>query len=226
VGYPDHSLSRRHFLVLGAGLASSAVVVASTQGRAAAAPAESAAVWTGSTSANGWPIIGSSQAVVLEGTDCYLATAVGAPSVILGHVARRFSYEIDTLRPDDISSWTADPAVTADFESNYLSGTAIAIRPGNYPLGVSNCYYANELIVVRDILAECEGVVRWGGDENIPKECHFQIDAGPNDSRVTALASKISNWSITPGKGAGTIDPFLPQRRRAADAMENRQAND
>lgn len=78
-------------------------------------------------------------------------------------------------------------------------------------------------MVVRDILADCEGVVRWGGDEEVPKESHFQIDVGPTDARLKAVAAKVGGWADSPGLGAGTGDAFDPDRRRATRRSERRQ---
>src|SRR5690606_26733482 len=127
------------------------------------------------------------------------------------------------IRDGDVTGHTSDRNIATAFESNYLSGTAIAIRPDSYPLGAKDGLFPHELVVVRDILAECDGIVRWGGDEPTPKESHFQIDVGPEDQRLRVLAAKISQWDRTPGKGAGSVDAFLPSRRRVARDMEQRQ---
>ena len=39
----------------------------------------------------------------------------------------------------------------------------MAGRPSHYPVGAQSALHPYELAVVRDVLAECEGVVRWGG---------------------------------------------------------------
>lgn len=86
-------------------------------------------------------------------------------------------------RTSSPSSSTASSAAQPH-ESNYSSETAIAIRPNTYPLGISGGLFPHELIVIRDILAEYDGVVRWGGDERVPKESHFQVDVPPGDARI------------------------------------------
>ncbi|WP_346620961.1 hypothetical protein [Blastococcus montanus] len=218
------ALSRRRFLVAGAGVLTAAVV-ASAPGLAAAAPPAGPRPWTRGRSANGWPVLGTVDAVPIEGSDLTVRVAGGDVALILTHVARRFHYDIDGLRVGDLTGHASTREVTEDYESNYLSGTAIAIRAGGYPLGASGNLYPNELIVVRDILAECDGVVRWGGDERVPKESHFQIDRGPNDKRVRQLADKIRSWEHKPSQGAGTVDPFSVGRREAARDMERQQTD-
>jgi hypothetical protein len=83
-------------------------------------------------------------------------------STVLLHVARRFACEVDMLRPGDLQGHTTDRKVGTAFESYYLSGTAVAIRPLHYPLGadVENTGMNEaERIVVADILVDCGGVV-------------------------------------------------------------------
>lgn len=146
-------------------------------------------------------------------------------ATVLVHVARRFHYEIGDLTTGDICSYITNRVVVAPFESNYLSGTAIAIRPGYYPAGSAGNLFPTELVVVRDILAECEGVVRWGGDDrSCPKESHFQIDVPPNDPALKRVAAKIAGWNAKPGRGAGVlIDPLTTERRGAAATLGRRQ---
>ncbi|GII92219.1 hypothetical protein [Sinosporangium siamense] len=80
-------------------------------------------------------------------------------------------------------------------------------------------------MILRDILAECDGVVRWGGDFKVPKESHFQIDVPPGDKRLDALANRISGWNSTPGEGAGAVDPFTSKRLQAARVMKRKQSS-
>jgi hypothetical protein len=144
---------------------------------------------------------------------------------VLLHVARRFHYEIGTLKAGDITGYTTDTVVSAPFETNYRSGTAIAIRPAMYPAGAENCLFPHEIAIVRDILAECEGVVRWGGDDKkTPKEGHFQIDVKPRDAALDRVVRKIAGWGEEPGKGAGVqADPFAIDRRRVAQDLAESQ---
>ncbi|MEU0071299.1 hypothetical protein ABZ027_17390 [Streptomyces sp. NPDC006332] len=140
-------------------------------------------------------------------------------ATVLVHVARRFAYEIGMLRAGDLRGHTTDRTVAASFESNCLSGTAMVIRPMHYPLGadVENTGMSEtERIVVADILADCEGLVAWGGDLKPVKQSHFHIDVKPGDPRLKRLAARIRGQNDTPGEGAGAIDAFAPARRRLA----------
>ena len=223
-------LSRRQVLVgismLSGGLGAGFVQPAS----ASAAPGQTglaARRWAGRTTQNGWPVIGGAQVTsrVVEGSDVRMALRSGDVETVLLHVVRRFHYEIDTLKSGDIHGYTTDRTLVAPFESNYLSGTAIAIRARAYPTGSAGNLFPLELLVVRDILAECDGVVRWGGDDkDFPKEGHIQIDLPPSADQLKRVAAKIRSWQARPDRGAGTaVDPLAATRRAAAVAMERRQ---
>ncbi|WP_405899597.1 hypothetical protein OG242_20795 [Streptomyces sp. NBC_00727] len=182
--------------------------------------------WNRPTSANGWPVVGQATRQRVEGTvKVEVSLLAGEVSTVLLYVARRFAYEIDILHPGDLLGHTTDRAVGATFESNHLSGTALAVRPLFYPLGAQpgTGMTERERTVVEDILADCAGVVAWGGELSPVKESHFHIDVRPGDARLERLARSITGWHATPGKGAGAIDAFAPDRlRRARKARSER----
>ena len=59
--------------------------------------------------------------------------------------------------------------------------------------------------MIRDILAECGGVVAWGGDLERPNEAHWQIDVAPGDPALERLATRLVGWEDRPGLGAGLL---------------------
>lgn len=200
-------LSRRN--VLGAALFTAGGVFL---GGAPALGAERPATgfdWTGTFSANGWPVIGTAPTFRVEGSNQSVNLADGDPATILLHVARRFNYEICTIPPGELDGHTSKTSVSQRYESNYLSGSAVTIRGAIYPLGAKDSFYSNELKVIRDIISEMEGVVSWGGDEAVPKESHFQLALPPGHERVVSVANRIRGWDKAPGNvGAGTINAF------------------
>ncbi|MFJ3824746.1 hypothetical protein [Streptomyces nodosus] len=213
------SVTRRRVLGLGIG-AGAAITLATAGPVQAAAPAADEHQWRRPRSANGWPVLDDATRYRVEGTDVEVSLAKGDAATVLLYVARRFAYEIDMLRPGDVQGHTLQHTVRADFESNYLSGTAIAIRPLFYPLGAQQGTGLSDLerVVIADILADCQDVVGWGGHEKQVKESHFQIDVRPGDPGLARLARRIRGEGAVPGSGAGSIDPFLPDRRRKAAA--------
>ncbi|MBA8827295.1 hypothetical protein FHX42_004679 [Saccharopolyspora lacisalsi] len=214
---PARSLSRRRLLAVGAGVAGGAALWTSGLDSVAHAASRPAAesepgTWTGGRSANGWPVIDDRARIrasptaghVIEGSNASVTVLAGDAAVVLLHVARRFHYEVEELEDGDVVGHSTSRTIAAPYESNYLSGTAIAVRPGEYPAGVGEALFPGQLVTVRDILADCEGVVRWGGKEKTPKAGHFQIDVAPGSEHLREVADKIRQWNRSPGRGAGT----------------------
>jgi len=229
-------VSRRSVL-LGATVAAAAVGVetlmpmpagAATPRRVARADLLNPA-FTGGHSPNGWPVNtapdagGSVWTRPVPGTGAQAQVAIGAAEAILFHVIRRFHYEIGALGPGDIVGFRKAAGLRGA-QLNHASGSAVDILPGHYPVGVRGGFFPHQVAVVRDILAECEGVVSWGGDLATPEEGHFQIDLPPADRRVVRLAAKLREWRTTPGRAPGAArDPQDPGRRAAALRLERRQ---
>ncbi len=74
------------------------------------------------------------------------------------------------------------------------------------------------------ILADLQGVVRWGGDTESPKESVFFIDVPPGSAKLALVAETLRQWNITPGKGAGTQNIEDPKRIKAAKKLASMQA--
>ncbi|MFJ4782813.1 hypothetical protein [Streptomyces sp. NPDC088794] len=188
-------------------------------------------ILTGRPSANGWEMEkeidtgGSIWTCEIEGTRGPLTVAVRAGDVetILIHVIRRFHYEIDSLgaqgEPKPVEGWVP-PSDVRDSrlpESSQASGTVVVIRPDSYPPGARGAFTAAQQLIIRDILADTEGLVRWGGDDRRPYEGLFYLAVRPGDPRLVSVAAKIRSWDETPGRGAGVlVDMTQPSRRRRA----------
>ncbi|MEU1270237.1 hypothetical protein [Streptomyces sp. NPDC005799] len=222
-------LSRRRFIGATSSAAAAAMLInVGDAGTAVAATGQSPEphAWKGRKSRNGWPVLAQAPSHRIEGSGQEVRLAGGDASVILLHVARRFHYEIDSLRAGDVHGWTAHADGTEPYESNYASGSALAIRPLCYPSGSKGNFYPNELVVVRDILSELDGTVAWGGDFEAAKESHFELTLRPGHPRLKGVARKIQGWQAGPGNhGAGATDAFDPRRRKAARAFERRTAS-
>lgn len=186
-------------------------------------------ILTGRSSANRWEMqkaVDAGGDIVtrpVPGTGLDIAVRTGDVGTVLVHVIRRFHYEIDALglpgEPRPIEGWVA-PSTVRDSrlpQSNQASGTAVVIRPNSYPPGVRGGYTAGQQLVIRDIIADTEGVVRWGGDDRRPYEGLFYLTVRPGDARLERVAAKIRAWDETPGSGAGAVpDVTDPSRRRRA----------
>ncbi|MFA3878747.1 hypothetical protein ABS735_34745 [Streptomyces sp. MMCC 100] len=183
---------------------------------------QAATTWRGPRSANGWKILAQTESHPIEGSGRSVHLAGGEAATLLLHVARRFHCEIDQLRADDVTGHRTSRTVRRPHEPNYLSGTAIAIRPYAYPLGVRGGLYPHELVVVRDILAELDGAVAWGGDFDTPQEPHVEVALAPARPKVRGVSRKLRTWRDTPGLRAGTVNAFEPGRREDVKAFARR----
>ncbi|MGC9665365.1 hypothetical protein ACNTMW_02280 [Planosporangium sp. 12N6] len=185
--------------------------------------------WTRDVSANGWRI--DPKAITtyrVEGSRASVALRQGHPAAVLLHIARRWHYEIaalDTGEGGGIAGHTTQRAVGADFESNYLSGTALALHPTAYPLGGSERLWPQHEAIVRDILADCDGTVVWGGDLSPAKASHFQLVARPGDKTLARVADRLDTSRQTRFRSqtAGMVaDPATPERRAKAAGTRRR----
>lgn len=179
-------------------------------------------------SANGWTIEKQANHVStvwtrpVAGTGLTVDIRIGDVEAILLHVIRRFHYEAEQIQTVDLAGWREMSSLREGLpESNLASGTAVQIRPGASAKGG---LFPMQELVLRDILAECEGVVRWGGDDSKVDESLFYIDAGPNDVRVRKLGDQLREWGVTPGEGAGVeVNVLSPSRRSRADRLARMQ---
>jgi hypothetical protein len=180
------------------------------------------------SSSNGWPIQANTDldsqvwTRTVAGTGLSVPVWIGDPEVILLHVVRRFHYEVEEIQRADLVGWAPVGEVRKDLpESNLASGTAIRIRPGSRAKGG---FFPLQELALRDILADCEGLVRWGGDDAQVDESLFYIAVGPNDRRVQKAANRFRGYETTPGDGAGIKVDFLAKPRRSrADALARAQ---
>lgn len=184
---------------------------------------------TGRPSANQWEMqkaVDAGGDIVtrpVPGTGLKVSVRQGDVETVLVHVIRRFHYEIDALglreEPRPVEGWVA-PSKVRDAglpESNQASGTAVVIRPDSYPPGVRGGFTGGQHLIIRDIMADTGGVVRWGGEDRRPYEGLFYLTVRPGDPRLTQVATRIRTWDETPGLGAGVlVDPAQPSRRRRA----------
>lgn len=179
------------------------------------------------TTPNGWPVVTPSavRQVTVQGSDARVAVLPGAVATVLLYVLRRYHYEVDPLGAADVVGHLSTSPGRADFEANHLSGTAVTVHPGRHPVGAARTLFPLQLLKVRDILAECGGVVRWGGDDrDHPAEGFFQIDVPVGDPALPQFAARIAGWDASPGQGAGSpVDLLNPTRRLLATRLEHRQ---
>ncbi|GAA2560136.1 hypothetical protein GCM10010435_34290 [Winogradskya consettensis] len=148
----------------------------------------------------------------VEGTDATVQLLPGPAATVFLYAARRFHYEIDTLHAGDLVGST----------------DALDLRPGWYAPGVTGGLLPYQVTVIRDIIAECDGLLAWGGDAAVPQEGRFTLTVAPGNARLRALAGRLSgslSGSLTRGRrsarvGAGTALPYTEARRRRAEKIQ------
>ncbi|MBT3151502.1 hypothetical protein HTV45_11505 [Streptomyces sp. CHD11] len=185
------------------------------------------------TSANGWEMQrsvnggGHIWTRPVPGTRAGIDVRIGVVERVLVHLVQRFHYEIRELGADDVTGWCDPGKVRKGLpESNLASGTAVSILPGHYPRGATGGFHPLATAVLRDVLAELDGTVRWGGDDGKPDESLFYLDVGPQDTRLERVGDRLKGWRKTPGAGAGSaVDIGSPDRRSRADELRARQAD-
>jgi hypothetical protein len=226
----DHQITRRTVLRTAA-LTGATAAVSSVLPAAPASAAEGRKPKRPATSANGWTIQANADrdsqvwTRPVAGTGLSVAVWIGDVEATLLHVVRRFHYEIEEIQRTDLVGWREISKLRKGMpESNLASGTAVRIRPGASAKGG---FFPLQELVLRDVLADCEGVVRWGGDDREVDESLFYIAAGPHDERVRTVANKVRGWDTTPGEGAGAaVDVLSPSRRSRADGLARIQRSD
>ncbi|MEV4800322.1 hypothetical protein AB0K18_09910 [Nonomuraea sp. NPDC049421] len=221
-------ITRRRFIAVAAG--TGALTLAPGLMPAAAASADPWE-WKGDASANGWPIDpGKISTRAVEGSRATVALRTGDAAVVLLHVARRWHYEIaavDTAEGGGLTAYTSDRTVGADFESNRLSGTAIAVHPAAYPLRGAESLWPYQELVVRDILVDCEGTVVWGGDLDPVKISHFHIAVPPGSKALARVARRLrtDHHRATHPLAGAPADPASLERRSKARTLKQAQTN-
>ena len=160
-------------------------------------------------SQNGWEIQNQANHVStvwtrsVSGTGLSVDLRIGLPELLLLHIASRFHYEVQELRAGEVQGWCkigrtplTSPA------SNLSSGTALRIVPGARSLG---SYFPRQVRTIREIVADCGGAVRWGGDDDPVDASLYYLTAAPNSRELLRVAPKFQEWSGRLGGGAGVV---------------------
>lgn len=148
------------------------------------------------TTENGWPVLAPSSSLIVPltvaGRSFPGGVRSGAVKTLLWYLATQYHLRVESLYygatdKDDWGYANRPP-------SNHASASAIDVNATTNPQGVEHSHtYAQEL-VIRAILRECGGVVRWGRDfRSTPDPMHFDLKPGSTLTSVTAAAKRINN---------------------------------
>ena len=130
----------------------------------------------------------------------------GDVATILVYVAKRFHSEVENLIWPGNWGYAERPIRGSRTTSNHASGTAIDLNAPRHPLGKRGTFSKSQVRKIKKILADCGGVVRWGGNYSGRKdEMHFEINAG--SARVREVARAIRAGKKPGPSGGATASP-------------------
>lgn len=151
-----------------------------------------------STSQNGWPVdrSGASQDRGPLVRDITVPNGVlaGDVAVVFRWLARQFDARVEQLMKGSCWGWFVKPIEGSQTISNHASGTAVDLNADKHPMGVSasKTFTTGQIAACHAILAEADGVLRWGGDyTGRPDPMHWEIVGSA--AQVRALANKIGS---------------------------------
>jgi hypothetical protein len=116
--------------------------------------------------------------------------------------------------------------------SCHSSGTALDYNAVLHPNGRRGTFSGAQVAEIRRILAECDGIIRWGGDfSGTPDEMHFEIvgdvaavarvAARLRGTPVVVAAKPASRWFAIPMGGTTSLHATGEQvRRDQADLID------
>ncbi len=189
------------------------------------------------TSYNDWPVGTPASAIgvswyTVPGTSptVYLQVKSGDVATVMMYVASRFNSEVEHLIDDysgayDYRKNVNNPSVW----SNHASGTAMDLNYDQHPNGasVASTFSTRQVAAIRGILADCDGVIYWGGDyRGTVDAMHFEINVSPGDPKLSSLAARIRgdsgssslrsmvNNRLVTAENAG-VDPLIANRTAA-----------
>lgn len=144
-------------------------------------------------SQNGWAIDASGalqDRTPIEGVDFPNGVLAGDVAVVFRYLIGRLHREVERIIPGACWGWFVKTIEGSTTPSNHGSGTAVDFNATRHPMGARNTFSRAQQATIREILADLDGVVRWGGDyTGRPDDMHFEIVKGA--AAVRAVASKI-----------------------------------
>lgn len=170
------------------------------------------------TSQNGWSIDPPTERVTVE--ECTATLRAGDVAVVLAWVAQQWNDRVEPLttwygyRSAAANTATGTPVTNSNHRSATASDHNGASHPYEYARLKSGRRWSATITgdkrdAVHQIIAEADGVLRWGGDYQSPyrDEMHVEIIAGAK--RVAALASRIraAQQGITQVLAAAPVIP-------------------
>jgi len=153
---------------------------------------------------------------------------------MLLYLAGEFDRRVEDIdqafgHPVDDGAWNNRNVAGTMVKSNHASASAIDLNWNKHPRGKRGTFTAAQVRTIREILTECGGVIRWGGDyvsPSIVDEMHFELVA--NASAVSAawnrlqerLARSVVKGAIIMQPNVVDLPPRFAYRKNAAGNHE------
>lgn len=150
-----------------------------------------------STSQNSWAAGDRSVIASYQLPGGKVALRAGDVSIVLLWCANEWHRRVEPLKWPGIWGYAErNIRGSSSTLSNHASGTAIDLNAPAHPLGVaaSKTFTAKQIATILEIVAYCEGVVRWGGTYSRPDAMHLEINAGA--AAVKRVADKIRKQTL------------------------------
>lgn len=152
------------------------------------------------TSYNGWPAAKNAGAIDIDaeftaaGRRFPGGVKRGPVSVVFRYLIEQFDRrveEVDLYDPGDEWGYYYKPSANSpNLISCHSSGTAVDINATRHPNGKRGTFTTGQVTAIRQILAELDDVVFWGGDfKTTPDEMHFEIRA--DEQTVARVAGRL-----------------------------------
>jgi hypothetical protein len=114
----------------------------------------------------------------------------GDVSVVLRYVAEQVNARVEPLVAGWCWGYNYRPVTGGGSLSNHSSGTAIDVNAPDHPYGKRDTFTPEQRAVIRQILAEVGGAVRWGGDYSGNRDdMHFEINVSA--AEVANVAARL-----------------------------------
>lgn len=173
------------------------------------------------TSQNGWPVATADQQdrSPVHGVTMPNGVRRGDVATVLHHLMDRFHREVEELVPGWCWGWHVKVIEGSTSISNHASGTAVDLNAPRHPLGVRNTFTPAQRARIRAILADLDGVVRWGGDYTGRRDdMHFEIVK--NAAAVKRVADRIKEDDMPSVDDiVKAVRPLIPTAAQNADAV-------
>ncbi|MCX4468973.1 M15 family metallopeptidase [Micromonospora sp. NBC_01655] len=115
----------------------------------------------------------------------------GPVATVLHFLAYQLHTRVEPLHPGWCWGYHYKQIEGSDDLSNHASGTAVDFNAPEHPMGKRNTFSPAQRAEIRKILAELDGVVRWGGDyTGRPDDMHFEIVGSV--AQVERLAARLA----------------------------------